>query len=201
MSKNFIRSSVKNPCPVCDRTKDGDCSWYPDGRTVMCKTYVDGMGHDESQWHYNGVNELGFQGTFVLKTEPAFVKPLRPKSRKDYFYPDRDDNPLAKVTRTDDGKGKKGFFQSHWDGGKWLKGNPAEVKREIPIYQYPEIQAAILRKELIFVVEGESTADVLWKLGIAATTTIGGSGGYGNYGEYLEDLKGARLVLCPDRDL
>ena len=99
MSKNIIRSSVKNPCPVCDRTKDGDCSWYPDGRTVMCKTYVDGMGHDESQWHYNGVNELGFQGKFVLKTEPQYVKPPRPKSRKEYFYPDRDHRSLVKVTR------------------------------------------------------------------------------------------------------
>ena len=167
----------------------------------MCKTYVDGIGHDESQWHYNGVNELGFQGKFVLKTEPAFVKPPRPKSRKEYYYVDRDESPLAKVTRTDDGKGKKGFFQSHWDGGKWVKGNPAEVKRSIPIYRYPEIQAAISRNELIFVVEGESTADALWKLGIPATTTIGGSGGYTNYGSYQDDLKGARLVLSPDRDL
>jgi putative DNA primase/helicase len=201
MSENIIRSSQKNPCPVCDRTKDGDCSWYPDGRTVMCKTYVDGMGHDESQWHYNGVNELGFQGKFVLKAEPDFVKPPRPKSRKDYYYPARDDSPLAKVTRTDDGKGKKVFYQSHWDGGKWVKGNPDEIKQAIPIYRYVEVRSAIDRNELIFVVEGESTADALWKLGIAATTTIGGSGGYANYGSYQDDLKGARLVLCPDRDL
>jgi hypothetical protein len=130
MNKHIIRSNHNKPCPVCDRTKDGDCSWYPDGHTVMCKTCVDGSGHDESQWHYNGVNELGFQGTFVLKvelekTERDFIKPPRPKSRKEYYYVGRDDSPLAKVTRTDDGKGKKGFFQSHWDGGKWVKGNPA----------------------------------------------------------------------------
>jgi putative DNA primase/helicase len=167
----------------------------------MCKTYVDGMGHDESQWHYNGVNELGFQGKFVLKAEPEFVKPPRPKSRKDYYYPDRDGRSLVKVTRIDDGEGNKGFPQSHWDGGKWVKGNPDEIKQLVPIYRYVEVRAAIERGELIFVVEGEATADVLWKLGIPATTTIGGSGSYGNYGSYSDDLKGARLVLCPDRDV
>jgi putative DNA primase/helicase len=200
MNKRIIRSNHHNPCPVCDRTKDGDCSWYPDGGTVMCKTCVDGSGHDESQWHYNGVNELGFQGKFVLKKEPAFVKPPRPKSRKDYYYPDRDNHPLVKVTRIDDGEGNKGFPQSHWDGGKWVKGNPDEIKLQVPIYRYVEVRAAISRNELIFIVEGEATADVLWKLGIPATTTIGGSGSYSNYGSYLDDLKGARLVLCPDRD-
>jgi uncharacterized protein (DUF927 family) len=208
MSKNIIRSSRKNPCPVCDRTKDSDCSWYPDGHTVMCKTCVDGMGHDESQWHYNGVNELGFQGKFVLKAEPEFVKPPRPKSRTEYYYPDRDNRPLVKVTRIDDGEGNKGFPQSHWsvsgaeswDGGKWVSGNPDEIKLQVPIYRYVEVRAAISRNELIFVVEGEATVDVLWKLGIPATTTIGGSGSYGNYGSYSDDLKGARLVLCPDRD-
>ena len=38
-------------------------------------------------------------------------------------------------------------------------------------------------------------------MGLAATTTIGGSGGYANYGSYLKDLLGARLLLSPDRDV
>jgi putative DNA primase/helicase len=201
MNKKIVRSSVKNPCPVCNRTKDGDCSQYADGLTVMCKTYVDGVGHDPSQWHYNGVNELGFQGKFVLKTDvPQFIKPLRPQQRQEYFYPDREGRNLVRVSRNDDGKGKKSFYQSHWDGEKWIKGNPDELKRLIPIYRYAEVRAANDRDELIFVVEGEATADALWELGIAATTTIGGSAGYANYGSYGDDLKGSRLVLCPDRD-
>ena len=119
-STKYIRSSIKSPCPVCGRVKDRDCSLHPDGKIAHCKTYVDGIGHDKSKWHYNGANELGFQGKFVLKTEPEFVKSLRSKNRKEYYYPDRDGRSLVKVTRIDDGKGNKSFPQSHWDGGKWV---------------------------------------------------------------------------------
>lgn len=208
MSKNIIRSasatirrsSKSSPCPVCNRIKDGDCSWYPDGETVMCKTYSSGIGHDESKWHYIGTNELGFQGKFVPKKEQEFIKSSRPKSSKDYYYLTREGRNLVRVSRTDDGSGQKKFYQSHWDGGKWINGNPNQMKSLIPIYRYRDVRAAISRNEQIFIVEGESTADALWEMGIAATTTIGGSGGYSNYGNYQEDLKGARLVLSPDRD-
>jgi Protein of unknown function (DUF3987) len=200
-STKYIRSSIKSPCPVCGRIKDKDCSLHPDGKTAHCKTYVSGIGHDSSQWHYNGANKQGFQGIFVLKqVEPEFVKSPRPKSSKTYYYPNRDGSPLLRVNRIDKGDGNKDFYQQHWNGSKWVNGNPDRVKRLIPIYRYPEVQQAIQRRELIFVVEGEATADALWALGIAATTTIGGSGGYANYGSYLEDLLGARLVLSPDRD-
>jgi Protein of unknown function (DUF3987) len=141
------------------------------------------------------------EGKSEWKPEPEWVKPNRPKSQKEYFYPDRNGNPLVKVLRIDHGDGsKKDFPQSHWDGGKWLKSNPDEVKKLIPIYRRAEALAAIERNELIFWVEGESTADLLWDRGIAATTTIGGSGGYSSYGNYQQDLAGARLVLAPDRD-
>jgi Protein of unknown function (DUF3987) len=201
-SNRYIRSSIKSPCPVCGRTKDKDCSLHPDGKTAHCKTYVDGIGHDSSQWHYNGANKQGFQGIFVLKqVEPEFVKSPRPKSSKSYYYPNRDGSRLLLVKRIDKGDGKKDFYQQHWDGSKWVNGNPDRVKRLVPIYRYSEVQQAIQKKELIFVVEGEATADALWALGIAATTTIGGSGGYANYGTYSEDLLVARLVLSPDRDV
>jgi putative DNA primase/helicase len=197
----MIRSSVENPCPVCDRTKDKDCSWYPDKTTVMCKTYSDGAGHDESKWYYNGINKLGFQGIFVGKqVQPDFVKSPRSKGSKSYEYPNRNGYQMIRVNRIDHGDGKKDFYQQHWNGSKWVNGNPDDVKRLIPIYRYPEVKQAIERNELIFVVEGETTADALWTLGIAATTTIGGSGGYERYGDYIDDLKDARLVLCPDRD-
>ncbi|WP_373546361.1 hypothetical protein [Chamaesiphon sp.] len=181
-------STSKYHCPVCngddlDINKEGAYNCF--------------SGNCEKKDIRSAIDKL--EGKPEWKPE-KFVKTIRPKSQKEYFYPDRDGNSLVKVARVDDGKGKKNFYQSHWDGGKWVKGNPDEVKKLIPIYRCAEVQQAIERNELIFWVEGESTADLLWELGIAATTTIGGSGGYSIYGDYLEDLKEARLVLAPDRD-
>ena len=95
---------------------------------------------------------------------------------------------------------KKRFHQYHWDGSKWLKGNPDEVKKLIPIYRRAEVLEAIRRGELVFFVEGEAAVDALWELGIPATTTIGGAGKFRAYGDYTEDLAGGRFVLTPDRD-
>ncbi len=181
-------SKTKYHCPVCngddlDISKDGAYSCF----NSNCEPKDIRVAIDK------------LEGKPDWKPE-KFVKPIRPKSSKDYFYPNRDGNSLVKVTRSDSGNGKKSFYQSHWDGCKWMKGNPDEVKKQIPIYRYQEVKQAIERQELIFWVEGESTADLLWDLGITATTTIGGSGGYSSYGDYLEDLIGARLVLAPDRD-
>ena len=54
------------------------------------------------------------------------------------------------------------------------------------------------------IVEGESCVDELHKIGIAATTSIGGSGAWQNsaygYPDRLNPLHGAQLVICPDRD-
>jgi len=202
MTTDIIRSGKNNPCPVCDRTKDTDCRWFPGGKTVMCHSYVDGTGHDVSKWHYNGLNKNPIWGNFVLKEDPEFVKTARPKGHTEYYYLNRDGSPLVKVTRVDDGNGNKQFPQSHWDGSKWVTGNPNHIKSLIPIYRYKEVRDAIDRGELIFVVEGEGVADLLWELRIAATTTIGGSGGYASYGaDYANDLEGAKLVLAPDKDL
>jgi len=69
---------------------------------------------------------------------------------------------------------------------------------DIPIYRYAEIQQAIVNNELIYLVEGEACADIFWKLGLAATCNIGGSGKWRNTD--TSDLQGARTVIVPDRD-
>jgi Protein of unknown function (DUF3987) len=130
----------------------------------------------------------------------SWTKPTRPKSQQEYFYPSIDDNPLIRVVRIDNGDGTKTFYQNHWNGKKWEKGTPTEIRTNIHIYRYQEVRQAIERGQSIYWVEGEKLADLLWGLGIPATTTLGGSSGYSSYGNYQNDLIGARLILAPDRD-
>lgn len=183
-------SKTKYNCPVCDGSS---LDIHPKTGAYNCFS-----GNCEPKDIREAIDKL--EGKPDWKPE-KFVKSVRPKAHKDYFYPDRDGNRLVKVTRKDDGSGKKNFYQNHWDGGKWVSGNPDEVKKLIPIYRYAEVQQAVERNELVFIVEGESTADVLWESGIPATTVIGGAGKFSKYGDYTTDFEGGQFVLTPDRDV
>ncbi|MEM6256407.1 MAG: DUF3987 domain-containing protein, partial [Cyanobacteria bacterium P01_D01_bin.156] len=189
-------SGRSHPCPICDRTKDQDCRWNEE--VVFCHTHID-QDVQVAGYVYRGVTADGLWGQyFAAAAEPA--KPVRPRRKQDYFYPSRDGQPLVRVTRVDQGNGSKYFVQQRWDGQHWIKGLTPEVKQQVPIYRYREVQGAIAAGRPIWMVEGEGCADALWQLGVPATTTLGGSKKYRSYGNYNADLKDARLVLCPDQD-
>jgi predicted P-loop ATPase len=111
---------------------------------------------------------------------------------------------LVKVTRIDQGDGNKSFPQYHWNGTAWVKVLNEQVKSQIRLYriQDPINQVAITTGQPVLIVEGEGKVDLLLQIGIAATCSIGGAGAWRSYGypNYLEDLAGANVVLCPDRD-
>jgi|GEM_PF-1983079 len=131
-------------------------------------------------------------------------KKIRPKQSTEWFYHITVDGnlstkPLIKVTRTDDGNGKRNFSQSHLEGNKWASGY-GEIKREqIALYKINEIKEAVSNGELIFLTEGEGCADRLWSLGLKSTSNIGGSGKWLNH--HSEQLKGAKVCIVPDRDV
>ena len=130
---------------------------------------------------------------------PLEKKPARPKQTRYWEYPARDGSPLVRVVRVDKGEGSKRIWQEHWQENRWVKGL-GEVKRHsIPIYRYSDVVNAIAQGKTIFIVEGEPCADVLWQLGIPATTNIGGSGKW--LASDTNFLTEADVVLCPDRDL
>lgn len=195
MSK-YQYSGKAHPCPICNRTKDQDCRWNDE--VVFCHTHID-QDAEVTGYVYRNATPDGLWGQYFAAT-PQSAKPVRPRRKTDYFYPSREGQPLVKVTRVDQGNGAKYFVQQRWDGLRWVKGLTPEVRQQVPIYRYREVQQAIAIGQAVWMVEGEGCADALWKAGIPATTTLGGSKKYRSYGNYSADLKDARLVLCPDQD-
>ncbi|MEG4025517.1 DUF3987 domain-containing protein [Microcoleus sp. S13C4] len=196
-TQKLTNSSKSNPCPVCGRIKDGDCRISQDGGMVLCHQNFDHVKTQQPDlWHFNGTSSDNRCGIYVFK-EPT-TKSIRPKQTRYWEYPARDGSRLVRVVRIDDGEGSKKIWQEHWDGSRWQKGIDNVVN--IPIYRYQEIQKAIANNEPIYIVEGEPCADLLWKLGLAATTNIGGCHGFAQ--SDAQDLHGAEVVvIVPDRDI
>lgn len=173
-------------CPVC-----GDGGFKIKKKTGLAGTYKCGCDLRDVR-----------EAIAPLKEALALAqhqKPIKPKQRREYIYCDRAGNHLIKVVRIDDGNGRKRIFQEHWSGKQWQKGYGKIKREDIPVYRYKEIREAIARGESIFIVEGESCADALWQLGIPATTNIGGAGKW--LESHTEDIRGAAVVLSPDRDI
>lgn len=151
------------------------------------------------------------------RPQPRWEKPERPTGRTDYLYRDADGKPVVKVIRKDDGNGKKTFSQLYrfpngdWEQydknekGSFVSNMPAELKEQlkhqVPLYNLPAVLKAIDKGEPVFLAEGESCAKALADLGMTATTLIAGAGKLKAYNsDALNVLKGATVILCPDRD-
>jgi len=198
---NLVPVTESNPCPHC-----GKPDWcYSIGELTACKRpqYPPAPG-----WEITSKTDK--EGTpFYAPIREK--KAIRPRQTRYWEYPARDGSPLVRVVRFDDGEGggggekkKPAWHQERWNISKiknkngWVPGIEGIDRADIPIYRYAEIQKAIERNELIFIVEGEACADILWKLGLAATCNIGGSSKWRNTD--TSDLQGARIVIVPDRD-
>jgi len=183
----LVTVSKENPCPHC-----GKPDWcYSIGELSVCNREnppADGWiattkTDSEGKLYYAPIQEQ---------------KAVRPAQARYWEYPARDGSRLVRVKRIDDGSGTKKITQQHWDGKKWVSGLGSVDKSCIPVYRYTDIQKAMTKNELIFIVEGEPCADVLWNLGLAATCNIGGSGKW--QASNTNDLHGVKAVICPDRD-
>ncbi len=192
----FTPSSKANPCPICDRTKDGDCRTKPG--LALCHSKIE--REELAGWQWLEKSKDGNWGVWVVSEKQQRTQ--APQLKKHFVYPTRNGGHLVQVVRTDRRDGTKTFSQRHFKGAKggFVPGLPAEKRKDIAIYRYSEVREAIGRGEPIYWVEGEQTADALWKAGLAATTSIGGTGGFENYGDYSKDLDGATVIACPDRD-
>jgi phage/plasmid-associated DNA primase len=202
LNGSFTPSSKTSPCPVCDRTKDGDCRISLNGKLVLCHRNINHERTPQAvlnSWYYLGETTDRRCGKYILKEDDRDRKPIRPAQTRCWEYPARDGSKLVRVKRVDDGKGKKNIWQERWDGKDWVKKIKGIVDRaDIPPYRYAEVKKAIAENKLIFIAEGEPAVDLLWNLGLAATCNIGGSGGWKS--SDTSDLAGAQVVMVPDRD-
>ena len=201
------RSSKKNPCPVCDRSHDPDCSIRESGNMVFCHSRQTGtVGEIISGYKFLKTSDKGAGwGVWVWdgdKPKKSTRPEVEPRSYE--LYPDRDGNNLIRVVRQ---KGAKvPFYQQYWIGGVWLSASKvdeavkAQMRSKVPLFRYAEVREAIGRGERIFFVEGEKCANALWSIGVPATTSIAGSKSLESWGDYSNDLEGAEVIVTPDRD-
>lgn len=197
MTRKFIPSSKTNPCPVCGRTKDGDCRITADKQLVLCHTHIDSLRlwEEVNGWKFIGLSDNPLWGKFI-KIKEDWQKPCRPAMKRHWDYYDNKNQKIIRVHRQDFGNSqpKRIWIES------LIKGKtPAETLTFALPYRYSDCISAQSQGQPVFWVEGEVCADSLWDIGIAATTTIGGSGQYKSnlYGN-LFDAKS--LVICPDWD-
>jgi putative DNA primase/helicase len=187
----LIRVTKDNPCLHC-----GKSDWcYSIGNLSVCNrdqppaTGWEATKKSDADGHF-----------YYAPVQPK--KAVRPAGTRYFPYPNRDGLPLVRVQRIDFGDGrKKDIKQQHWDKDKndWVMGLGKVERASIPVYRRADVQKAIANNQLIFIVDGESCADVFWDLGLAATTSIGGMGKWRITD--TSDLQGAKVVITPDRDL
>lgn len=82
------------------------------------------------------------------------------------------------------------------DEGRWWHRSLDGVRTVL--YRLPEVLAAVQAGQRVYIVEGEKDVESLRALGLVATTAPMGAGKWRP--EYSEALRGAHVVIIPDRD-
>lgn len=133
------------------------------------------------------VNSMG------LSMKDLFIEKKEKKMdilEKEYFYTDENGNNLYKAMRFY----PKKFMQAKFFNNEWVF-NMQNVR--YVLYNLPNV----IKSDTIYFVEGEKDADNLNKLGLTATTTIGGASGFNKHKEeYAEFLKDKTIYIIPDND-
>ena len=140
------------------------------------------------------------------------LPPFEPKKKKsengggkswtlisEHIYRTDANKPYLRVKKCRDENGKKQYPQSHWDGRQWASGKPDGAK--VP-YRLPELLAAPL-DATVYIVEGETCADAIARLGFTSTSNSEGADA-GNGKKWSPDLNiwftGRNVVVVADND-
>ena len=198
-SSNRVKIDKNNPCPHC-------------GKTDWCYMYAAEDGNLLSVCNRDQEPAPGWEKSTKVdsqgKTIYYFKKEVKfsgyKKEKAQYFlYPPLANGLRVRVYRKDyqeNGIWKKDIKQQHsTDSGKTWKWGIDDIEyKDIPLYRQDRLEKAIKEGTRVFVVEGETKVEKLESLGLVATCNIGGSKKW--QPDHTKVLKGANLILCPDRD-
>jgi phage/plasmid-associated DNA primase len=193
----WIEANKNQHCPICD--KPDWCYLGLDGSNIeiaICGREVP----VPSGWVKFGETKddrIKYRREIPDRTEKTYTPP----QTREWVYTDIEGNPIAKQIRRDFEDKPKQIKRQYYVNGQWHWKLPKHIDEKafkgqiMPLY-WDEVDRAIAQGNLVFVVEGEPTADALRNLGLTATTFIGG-----NWSDtYSECFIGAKAVLSPDRD-
>jgi hypothetical protein len=164
--QRFTPSSQRYPCPVCGRTKDGDCRVSEDSRFVLCHSEINSRQPREefNGFIWLGEDSAGNWGKWIAVAEDW--QKIRPQGQE-FRYPfcDRQGNQLVEEVRVyQPGGGKK----------QWMEPKGTDTSKLVP-YRYAEAHKALKEgAEHCFIVEGPPKADYLWSLGLPAVAFANG---------------------------
>lgn len=167
------QSSKKNPCPVCGRTKDGDCRVRDDGELVICHHARNlQKGSTENGWKFTCNTKDGRAAVFVLPEKSHAIKNSAIAGQSDAIY---EYSATQRIVRKTKPCGGKDFFAEHFSEAdrkwSWGKGDTPW-----PIYRHRQIMEAVGKGEwLLFELEGEKCADIAASGGVAAFSQPGHS--------------------------
>lgn len=140
----------------------------------------------------------------VLAPLTRWEKPPRGAGEYSFSYYDTAGSEVVTVHRKDEDNGKKKIWQDFPTIDPTQTNHKIalqEVKANVLPYKYKEAVAEHKKTGTpIFIVEGESTCEALWALGIPSITFLGGSKQYRTNGDYSNLFKDCQVVLAPDRD-
>jgi len=198
MLNSFSPSGQKSPCPICGRTKDGDCRILSDGR-VFChtaKSGIKGKKCDSNEIYiYLGKSDEA-QGAGMWKLdETAPAKTHRAKTPRqygiryfDYFFWDGAAVPAQRYRKDVEGQPKE---------VKWGRGGlGGRSQNEVAPYLWEKASGA----KQLFVVRGELKAELLCGKGFAAISLLNQKDEVLVSKLQAMRADGVEIVLVPDCD-
>lgn len=137
------------------------------------------------------MEKLGGATNGHTSTQPAQRQQVnggvKPKITKTYDYTDTEGKQLFQVVRLE----PKDFRQRRMVDGKWVW-NLEGIQRVL--YNLPKV----IRADVVFVCEGEKDCETIARMGLVATTNVGGAKKW--LPEYTAYFRGKEVVILPDND-